>query len=131
MSPRLTILSCLLLAPLCAHAADLPKQGAFAATAYMHSTVSSFETTPKHYAWTWDDNGIGINDAGSAFFNRMAAHCVGSGASTNAEGGGQNTGHCVYIDADGDRVVTLSNSVNPSIVSLHGEATFTDGSGKY
>lgn len=131
MNARLTTLSCLLLAPLYAYAADLPKQGAFAVTAYMRSGVVSFETTPKHYAWTWDDNGIAVNDAGSAFPGRMAVHCVGSGASTNAQGGVQNAGHCVYIDADGDRFTTNSSSVSESQATIHGEVGFGDGSGKY
>jgi hypothetical protein len=131
MNARLTTLSCLLLAPLCAHAADLPKQGTFAVTAYMRSSVVSFETTPKHYAWTWDDNGIAVSDAGSALPGRMAVHCVGSGASTNAEGGVQNAGHCVYIDVDGDRFTTNSSSVSESQAAIHGEAGFGDGSGKY
>jgi hypothetical protein len=131
MASRLTILSCLLLAPLYARAADLPKEGTFAVTGYMRSTVTSFETTPKHYAWTWEDYGIAVNDAGSGFFGRMVAHCVGSGASTDAEGGGQNTSHCVYVDADGDRIATQSTSVNLSTYSLRGEALLVDGSGKY
>jgi hypothetical protein len=113
-------------------AGELPKEGTFSLTNYIHSVWDGTETTPKHSAWTWETYSIMTNDAGSGFLHNVATHCFGSGGSTNADGGTLDFGNCALIDADGDRILArVQISRSRSGEPRQEDYIFVDGTGKY
>jgi len=124
MATRLTILACLLLAPLCAHAADLPKQGTTSYTASFVQMPSNVLKQGDRVALTRDFYGITRNDEGAAMWDAMGVHCLGI-----AEGAGDEyagSASCVSTDKDGDQIFATATGTNRT-----GTLTYFGGTGKY
>jgi hypothetical protein len=107
-------------------------EGSFQGTYYFTAEVSVTETAPQRYAWTSTSRGIGVNDSGSGFFNKIGLQCTGTGFLTNPEGGERVTGHCLATDRDGDHFTTqFALAKGRANDPLQGEDRIERGTGKY
>ncbi len=124
MVSRLTILSWLLLVPLCANAADLPKQGTDSyTTAYITVTANTMKAGDRTVV-VYDSYGISRNDDGRPMFNAMGVRCEGTRETVGNES--TNRGTCVDIDKDGDEIFSTYEAKGGA-----GAHTFFGGTGKY
>ncbi len=124
MTSRLTILSCLLLSPLCAHAADLPKQGETSYTASFVEVTKNLLKQGDRWAVTRDFYGITRNDEGKAMWDAMGVRCLSLGEGAGNEFTGSSS--CVSTDMDGDQIFSTATGTNKA-----GTLTYFGGTGKY
>ncbi len=124
MISRLTILSCLLLTPLCAHATDLPKQGTDSYTTIYVTVTASTLKAGNRTVIVYDTYGVSQNDNGRPMFNAMGVRCQGMREIIGTES--TNRGTCVDTDKDGDEIYTTYEA--KGAVGSH---IFTGGTGKY
>ena len=124
MVARLFILSILVMAPLCAGAADLPKQGTDSYTIDFVAISSSSMKAGDHTVRTYESGGISRNDNGGPMFNNMGVRCIGM--FELAGNVATNRGTCIDTDKDGDEIFSTYEAKGMS--GLH---TFVGGTGKY
>jgi len=121
---RSLILSALLVAPLGARAADLPKQGTDSYTTVYVSISSVTMKVGDRTIRSYESAGVSRNDNGGPMFNDRGVRCVG----TVEIAGNQSTnrGACVDTDKDGDEIFS-----NYEAKGMAGSHTFVGGTGKY
>jgi hypothetical protein len=124
MMSRSMIVATLLLAPLSAWAADLPKQGTDSYTT-TYVIVSKDQVKAGDRTITaYDAVGITRNDNGGPMFNDMGARCIGTSEAVGKDVASR--GSCVETDKDGDEIYSTYQSKG-----LSGTHTFVGGTGKY
>lgn len=124
MSTRLAFMSALLLAPLSAQAADMPKQGTDSYTTIYVTTASNTMKLGDRTVTNYDISGATRNDNGGPMFNNMSARCLGMVEVVGSDS--TNRGTCVDMDADGDQVFSTYEAKGNA-----GAHTFVGGTGKY
>jgi hypothetical protein len=119
-----TAFATLLLMPLPARAADLPKQGTDSYTTTYVIVSSNQLKAGDRTVTTYDAVGVTRNDNGGPMFNDMGARCVGTSEVIGKDAVSRGT--CVETDNDGDELYSTYQSKGAS-----GTHTFVGGTGKY
>ena len=124
MVSRSMIVATLLLAPLSAWAADLPKQGTDSYTTTFIIVSRDQMKAGDHMITAYDSVGISRNDNGGPMFNDMGVRCLGTSEVVGKDATSRGT--CVETDKDGDEIYSTYQSKG-----LSGTHTFVVGTGKY
>jgi hypothetical protein len=112
-------------------AADLPKQGKFAAKFGWYAVGKVFELEKDHIFWVGEFSGTVFNDSGSGFMHMVSMVCPGSNDIHLDGQQGSADGYCVMTDKDGDKLYSVWSCKGPFPGPCDGDNKFTGGTGKY
>jgi hypothetical protein len=110
-------------------AADLPKEGTYGGTYVAYGATKATPVGKERILMTFDENGLSL---GKGITDRMTWHCFGLIEVVN--GMGQNHGHCVGTDPDGDQTTMDYASEKFTLgakAPVKVSVTLTGGAGKY
>jgi hypothetical protein len=133
MQPRTSTLSAFTLSTamffgVAAMAADLPKEGTYSGTYSSYGTIKATAVGKERVVMTFDEHGLSL---GKGIIDRIIWHCFG--LIDVVSGIGQNQGHCVGTDPDGDQIVVdyASDKFAPDAKTTPVTVKLTTGTGKY
>ncbi|MFQ5961508.1 MAG: hypothetical protein ACE5MG_08920 [Candidatus Methylomirabilales bacterium] len=110
-------------------AADLAREGSYSIRFAWSGAFDALEVGENHLVFVYTLQGVVTNNAGEGIFHNMSANCIGMGSSL--DGAENNSGNCVYTDADGDKIFDEWEDEGTFGVGAKGSATLIGGTGKY
>ncbi len=120
----------LLIAPICALAQSLPKEGSGTTTIYFTGTVKMLAAGQDLAAITYDVLGVWANDAGQGFLHNASSRCVGGLSVVKGEFDNEQ-GVCVTVDSDGDQAFFRYTGAGRAGATAKVKGSFIGGTGKY
>ncbi len=112
-----------------ATAAELAKEGTFSIRAAWSSAWQGFAMGEDRWVSTFDLKGVVTNDAGQGFLHNTSMRCVGLGRTF--KGASEDSGNCVYTDADGDKLFDQWRDRGAAGVGAKDSGGLVGGTGKY